>query len=96
MKKWKYKTNNKLRGTYGQTDFAKKTIEINKKLHRTTKNKRGTGFSKKDITLINTMVHEDLHRKHPRMTEKMVRKLTKTKVAIMTPAQKARLRSKFK
>lgn len=91
-KKWKYKIDNKLRGAFGETDLDNKVIRVNAKKHK----KKGYNIPKKDNSVINTMVHEDLHKKHPRMTEKMVRKLTRTKLATMGPAQKARLRSKFK
>ena len=63
---------------YGATDFANKTIEINKKYHKSKwnhkpgvrKNKNGTA------NITDTILHETLHKNHPRMTEKGIRKLT--------------------
>lgn len=92
-KKWTYKIDNKMRGAYGETDLDKKVIRVNAKKH---KKKSTHGIAKQDNTIINTMVHEDLHRKHPRMSERMVRKLARQKVATMGVVQKQRLRNKFK
>jgi len=92
-KKWKYLVDNKLKGAYGETDFEKKTVRVNKKRH---KGKLSKGFSKKEGSLINTMVHEDLHVKHPKMAEKKVRKVAKKKVEKMGAKAKAKLRAKFK
>lgn len=94
-KKWKYKTDNKLRGAYGETDFDTKTIRINKKRHKKTKRKSSYGIAKKDNTLINTIVHEMMHKNHPRMHEKTVRKKTRLKVARMGQMAKRRMYKKF-
>ena len=49
---------NKKMPYYGQADHDKKTIEVN--------TKKGE--------LVNTIIHEQLHIKHPKMREKNVRK----------------------
>lgn len=97
MKKYKKVINNKLKGTYGITDFVKKTITINKKRHSgknhgngIKKNKNGTA------SIIDTIVHEMTHAKHPKMSEKMVLKKTAQNLKKMTMQTKKKLYSKFK
>ena len=82
---------------YGATDFDKKTITINKKYHKSKwnhkpdvrKNKNGTA------NITDTIRHELDHRKHPRMTEKGIRKLTRKQMKKMGRKQKKKLLSKF-
>lgn len=85
MNKWNYKVNNKLRGSYGEIDYKKRVISINKTLHKK---------DKEDI--IDTITHEEMHRKHPKMHEKTVRKETPKVVSKMSNKSKARLYSKIK
>ena len=98
MKKFAFKVDNKLRGAFGETDFDKRTIRINKKKHKEAK-KAGkspyVGLSKKELTLLNTIVHEDMHRKHPRMTEKEVRKKTRAVIERMSTARKQAMYKKL-
>lgn len=84
-----------MRGAFGETDFDKKVIRINKRMHAKAKKSSTFGFSPKESTLINTIVHEMLHKNHPNMTEKRVRELTKTRLIRMNPSQKKTLYSKF-
>jgi len=66
-KGFKFKTDNKMRGAVGETDFGKKSVRINKK--RLKKRKRGeTG---------KTLMHEKLHIDHPNMHEKTIYKKEK-------------------
>lgn len=92
----KRKTDNKLRGAFGETTFHEgggATIRINKRRH---KNKRALkAFPKADRPMINTMVHEELHAKHPKMHEKTVRKVARRKVARMTRKQKSKVYSRY-
>jgi hypothetical protein len=93
--KFKRMVNNKLRGAYAEIDEKKKTIAINKKRHkqnvkRYDKNKDGSE------KLINTIVHEELHAKHPKMHEKTVYKKAKQNVKIMSKKVKGKYYSKFK
>lgn len=71
MKKYKRVVDNRMRG-FGDTDFNKKVIRVNKKR------------SKKHGELLDTIVHEETHRKHPKMHEKNVRKTARRKIKKMS------------
>ncbi len=93
----KRKIDNKM-GSYGETDLRNKTIKINKKLIKKNPSKvrpvnKG---AKKYPDLLDTIYHEELHIKHPKMTEKDVRKKTTKAVRTLTKKQKARLYGKYK
>lgn len=60
---------------YGEIDFEKKRIRVNP---------RHGG-------LLNTIIHEDIHRRHPRMTEKNVVKRSKIEEKRITPSKLLRL-----
>lgn len=92
-KRWKRVVDNKMR-SFGETNLGKRIIRINKKMHK-DKSPR-FGISKKDITVINTIVHEEMHSKHPKMHEKTVRKLTRKKVAKLSRKHKKKLYSLYK
>lgn len=72
------KTDNKLRGALGETDFKKGVIKINKKRAK----KQGPG------EVLKTIVHEEEHVLHPKKTEKHVERDMKRKVKRMHPALK--------
>lgn len=93
QKKWKRRVSSKLRGSYGETDFEKRTITINKTRHKSANARKD--FPKQDRSLINTIVHEETHRIHPRMTEKVVRKKARASVARMSKKQKSKWYSKY-
>lgn len=84
-----------MRGAFGETNFDTKTIRINKNIHEKAKKKSIYGIPKKDSTLLNTIVHELLHKAHPDMHEKNIRKLARTRIARMNEGQKRTLYSKF-
>lgn len=89
-----YKKNNKLKGCYGQTTTEKgkrPIIEINKKAHKSVK--KDKSIPKRSRTLIDTIVHETMHARHPKMHEKTVRKNTPNTVARMSKKSKSRLYS---
>jgi len=65
---------------YGEMDYDKDTIRVNPR--------------KGD--LINTIVHEELHRKFPDKTEKWVQKKSKVKEAELTISQAIKLLQKYK
>lgn len=90
------KKDNSLRGAYGETDFDKKTIRINKKKHKATnKNtKRITPNKDGSENLLNTILHEAMHVKHPKLGERAVEKLARAMKTRMSPTQKQRLYSK--
>lgn len=62
MKGFKKVIDNKLKGALGETDFARRLIRINVKKAK----RQGRG------EVLKTMVHEELHMKHPNMKEKNV------------------------
>lgn len=83
---WKIKKDNTLRGAYGETDFDKKLIRINKKRHKKGETNKNADGSE---NLLDTIVHEKLHATHPNMHEKTVRKLARAMSSKMGKKQKA-------
>lgn len=83
---------------YGETDFGKKVITINKKRHKSKGNHSDKTKKNKDgsASIVDTIVHEELHAKHPKMLEKTVRKITPKKVKKMSRKLKAKLYAKYK
>ena len=78
-KSWSHVTDNKLRGAYGETDYEKQRIRVNKKKHKKDKE-----------LLLDTIVHEEIHKKHPKMKEKNVKKLAASKTKKMSTKTKKR------
>lgn len=95
-KKWKRRVNNKLRGAYGQTDFEKRVIEVNKKAHKDKKRARITPNKDGTESLIHTIVHEENHRKHPKKHERTVRREEKPMVKKLSKKQKKKLYDKYR
>lgn len=90
-KGWKYKTG-KLRGAFGQTDFKKKTITIDKKKHAKglmAKNPDGTE------SMAVTIKHELLHKQHPDWSEKKVESAARAWKKKASPKEKQRAYNKF-
>lgn len=95
-RKWKYKVDNKMRNM-GICDYDKKEIKINKKASKKhgrvrPVNKHATKYPE----TLDTIVHEHLHKKHPKMHEKTVYKMARQKVKTMSTAQKKKFYSKFR
>lgn len=67
------KTDNKMRD-FGSTDTVKKTIRINKKIH---KKAAYYDIPKKESSLANTIEHELEHARRPKASEKSVRNVAK-------------------
>ena len=91
------KVNNHLKAVYGMTttqNGKRPIIEINKKKHKTISNDKS--LLKRDRTLINTIVHEEMHAKHPKMHEKTVYKSTPRKVKNLTLKEKIKLYHKYR
>lgn len=94
-KKWRTKVDNKMR-SFGITDYSKKEIRVNKKKSKRTAKlskkaaRKKHGMSRKETSIINTIVHEDLHRRHPRMHEKTV--MRKARIAVQRMGKKAKRR----
>lgn len=92
---WKFKTTKKK--LYGETDLAKHTISINKQWHKSRGN-HASGIKKnKDgsANLADTIEHEFLHKQHPKMREKNIRKLTRKRLKKLSKKAKAKLYGKF-
>jgi len=70
---------------FGDTDLGGKKIRVNKKKSK----KEGPG------EVLDTIVHEEMHRKHPKMKEKNIRKKTKRSVGRMSKKEKNKHYSKF-
>lgn len=79
----------------GETDTTDKVIRINKNLHHKDSVKSLTRKGKRKAELLDTIVHEEMHARHPRMHEKTVYKKTREKVKKLTQKQKHKLYSRF-
>jgi len=88
-RKWKRKTDNRMRD-YGEIDYHTGAIRINKKASRKW------GRKHKKAGILDTIVHEEMHARHPKMHEKTVRKRTKKKIKEMSRKQKKRQYSRYK
>lgn len=86
---------NKLKDAYGETDVDTKVVKINKKAHKRMDLKRVNPNPNGTESLIDTIVHEEMHVHHPRMHEKTVRKKAKKVVARLSQKQKSKIRSKY-
>lgn len=71
---------------YGETDLAKKTIKINK---RKAKKSGNTG------ELLDSIVHEHTHARHPKMNEKTVQKVTRAILPTLSKRQKKKYYAKY-
>lgn len=94
MAKWKYKTG-KVRGAYGQVDFKKKTVTVDKARHRKSTAKRITPNKDGSENLFVTAYHELMHVAHPKWTEKQVEEKAKKARKTLSTKQKARIYAKF-
>lgn len=81
-KHFKIKVDNKMR-CYGDTDLNKNKIRINKK------KSKATGKETKRPEVLDTIVHEAMHAKHPKMHEYTVRRKTKAVLTRLNHRQKA-------
>lgn len=77
--KWHWVVDNKMRA-YGEVDPNRFLVRINVEKHKRDKQ-----------SLIDTLVHEELHILFPRFGETMICAMTDCRLRIMTKAQKARL-----
>jgi len=78
---FKRKLDTKMRDA-GEIDYEKKTIRVNPR-----KTNRGG--------LMDTIVHEELHKDYPDKPEKWISKKTKTKVKSLSDSQAQRLLKKY-
>lgn len=85
-KKFKRIIDNKMRWL-GDTNLEKRVIRINKK-----KNKQAHQSGE----LLDTIIHEELHAKHPNISEKRVVKKAEMRMAHMSKERKRELYAKFR
>jgi len=71
---------------YGEINYHKKIIRINK--HKSKKLGRGG--------IIDTIVHEELHRIYPHLGERQIKKLTEVKLIKMDAAVKKMYYNKYR
>lgn len=88
LNKFRVKVNNRMKGSYAETDFDKRTVTINKKRHRTK-----PLHKKRYAEIADTIRHEKFHIEHPKMTEKVVRKRTGKWIKKASKKQKQKLYS---
>lgn len=91
---YKYVVDNKMRGAYGEIDDEKKVIRINKKRHKSDSAERRTPNKDGSESLLATILHEEVHRMHPEMTERDVDKEEK-RVRVLSPKKKKELYALF-
>lgn len=84
-KGYKRVIDNKMRN-FGDTDFLKRVIRVNKK-----KSKKLGGRGE----VLDTIYHEEMHAKHPKMKEKSVRVRTVREIKKLTPSQKRKYYQKY-
>lgn len=93
------KNNLKYKGKsiYGETDDKKRTVVINKKLSKTNPmHKRPLKKGGRYPEVKDTILHETLHEKHPKWTEKKTYKETAKRIKKIGKKASQKLYSKFK
>jgi len=93
-KKWKRRTDNKMRYT-GEIDWHRGLIRVNKKRAKSKRVAKRYGYDVR-TGILNTIVHEEMHRQHPKMSEKIVKKKTRKKVRKMSRKQKQKHYSRYR
>ena len=78
-KGWKWVVDDRMRD-YGETDYERRIVRINCELHR-----------KHRVSLLDTLLHEELHVQYPFLSEHMVCELTSANLPCLTARDKARL-----
>ncbi len=91
------KVDNKMR-SYGDFDEDTGKIRINKKMAKNNPahKKPLKGKKGKYPELLDTIVHEEHHKSHPKSTEKQTWKFAKNKIKKLTPKAKAKLYARYK
>lgn len=82
---YKRKVDNKMHA-YGDTDLEKKIIRVNKKKSK----------AKRAGEVLDTIVHEEMHRKHPKMHERTIRKETPRAIKKMGAKTKQKLYAMYR
>jgi hypothetical protein len=70
---------------YGETDYERRVVRINCELHR-----------KHRVSLLDTLLHEELHVQYPFLSERMVCELTSASLPWLTARDKARLYARLR
>ena len=83
-KGWKWVVDNRMRD-YGETDYERQIVRINRALHR-----------KHRVSLLDTLLHEELHVQYPFLIERMVCELTSVCLPRLSARDKARLYAKLR
>ena len=88
---------NKMRD-YGQEDDRTRTIKVNKALSKRDPNliRPVNKGASRYPGVLDTIVHEEMHAHHPKMTEKQVWKRTRHKMTSMKPQAKQKAYAKYK
>lgn len=76
---WLYRYDDTL-GCFGEIDWRKKTIRINRARHK-----------RHHEPIIDTIVHELMHKRFPRLCEETIRRKTARALPRLTPATKRRM-----
>jgi len=81
---WKWVVDDRMRD-YGETDYERRIVRINCELHR-----------KHRASLLDTLLHEELHVQYPFLSERMVCELTSASLTCLTARDKARLYARLR
>jgi len=87
---------NKMRD-YGSEDDRTHTIRVNKSLSKKDPNlvRPVNKWASRYPGVLDTIVHEEMHAQHPKMTEKAVWKRTKGKMRTMKPEAKRKAYKRY-
>lgn len=84
MQKWSWVIDNRMR-LYGEVDPNKLLVRINVARHK-----------REHVSLIDTLVHEELHILFPRFGETMICAMTEWRLRSMSKKEKARLYARIR
>ena len=86
-KKYKRVVDNKMKA-FGDIDYTKRVIRVNKKRSKAVSAPGYPG-------VLDTIVHEELHRMYPKMKEKNVRKEAPKRIKKMSKREKSKYYARF-
>lgn len=92
---WKRVVDNRLKDAYGETDFSKKLIKLNVMRH-SKRVKRYNKAPNGNESVIDTIIHEELHRMKPTWKEGKIVENAKKIVELMSPKVKKRYYDLYK
>lgn len=94
QKSWRFKVG-RVKGGFGETNFDKKTITIDKAKHKKRGIKHLTPNKDGSENMAITIQHELNHKRFPKKSEKEVERMARKTVGGMSRKRKAKLYSKF-